>query len=358
MFNALFNNSTSGPPESLLSEDQRLLFNGFEEIGGDVTMYQDAATWFKEIPLKYEAMTLCMAILDKPTSYLFGGVSNRKRKTINAVLQRVVEANLELENAEDEQQMMYARQRVKSIIEGCEHLRLEEDTVDLQEVGKDGVDVGLIRSCSLYTDSEIDSFDPEQILNMRSVRSWWKDEFTLVNVSRMKRAAIMYLELCNKDPITGAYKWRVNHGGKPSAMKIFGKNTDTSNIMKSDIEKFIKDKELWSRFKDIFNVKLGKDPKYSSNAMEYTRKQSKFMDMMSLPKIGTIYYGNSFGNGGVIHNTALESLQYEEADNKDEKEDDSSESSGIDGSADEINESQGEKVGFMSSTAVEESKDV
>eukprot|EP01083_Nonionella_stella_P315291 1138529_1 len=78
-------------PDTRLSKDQLKLFNGLHEIGGDITKYDDAIRWYKDVERKNEALAIAVLVLDKPASYLFGGVKNKDAKDFLSALPKMYE---------------------------------------------------------------------------------------------------------------------------------------------------------------------------------------------------------------------------------------------------------------------------
>jgi hypothetical protein len=275
-------------PDVLLTQNQRDLFHGFDEIGGDITMYEDAVEWYNSTGRKVEALYCCIIILDKPTSWLFGGISNEVKKQITSGLGKIAELRAEYDASTSDDVKNSIRAKILAQISLNDYLEIDNNGSSITIVAKkkSTLDSVLTRSMSLFTDSDIESFDEEQLKKMIAVRMWWQGDMSLVNVSRMKRVALMYLELCSpKKMITPGVKWIKNHGGKPSSMKNYGKNEQTKIIMKSDVENFMKNKSYWKDHKDVFNVKVSKDSDASvtGDNKQLTTDMEAFKAMCAFP---------------------------------------------------------------------------
>jgi len=147
------------------------------------------------------------------------------------------------------------------LVDGCSVLTM--DGTDIKFVGEKKTPMNqiLLRTMPIYKDNEIESFSDDQINTMCKSRMWWNGKFALVNVSRMKRLAMMYLELCDdKRMIPAASKWCNNHKGRPSSATNFGKNETTAKIMKEDIKTLKRNRQLWRKHKKVLNAKFPTDP--------------------------------------------------------------------------------------------------
>jgi hypothetical protein len=127
------------------------------------------------------------------------------------------------------------------------------------------------------------SFSPEQLDKMKSTRMWWMGIFPLVNVSRMKRLALIYLELCPDTKLnTQASKWINLHKGRPSTATRLGKNDKTTEILKGDIKALMDNKSLWKKYKKLFR----KIPDYDTEDVEdydLSDDEMRFLNTMRSP---------------------------------------------------------------------------
>lgn len=253
---SLFTTSVKGN-KSALTSDQKKLFNGYDELGGDLIKYDQAADWFDNVKNKPVTLVACIAVLDKPSSWLFGGVQNSETKDVLNLRNTFEKERSEMVRAQSDDVKKYHVDRIKEIVDECKHLKLVGDVITLDVHGKSTFDTKLIDYMSMFEDHEIMSLTAEQITAMSLVRSFWKDDFRGVNVSRMKRVALMYLELCDeKKMISQASQWIKNHGGRPSQANKFGKATKTIEINKASLSEFISDKQYWQKHKSVFNIQL------------------------------------------------------------------------------------------------------
>jgi hypothetical protein len=282
-----FGNDRKVPPV-VLTDEQRELFHGFDEIGGDITMYEDAVNWFKSVERKVEALYCCIIILDKPTSWLFGGISNDVKKSITSSLTKIAELSAEAEasTSTDVKTALIAKIMAQVSLNENLDLNADDSQVIVSVAKKSTLSTTLCRSMALFNDVDLESFDESQLNKMKAVRMWWQNNMALVNVSRMKRVALMYLEMClPARMITPAVKWMKNHDGKPSKMKVFGSNELTKTIMKADVDKFVKNKKYWKDHRGVFNVHFLRDPNADVLADHVTLSQAQtdFRDMCSFP---------------------------------------------------------------------------
>mmetsp|Transcript_11025 Transcript_11025/g.16579 ORF Transcript_11025/g.16579 Transcript_11025/m.16579 type:complete len:336 (+) Transcript_11025:66-1073(+) len=284
-------------PESSLTESQKKLFNGFDELGGDIGKYSDAIDWFSNCKSKNEAIVLCLVVLSKPSSYLMGGIRNEERKEYMEVVKKLLPR---LENYEYAEGIMKDRlkEQMELIVDECKVMKLVDGVAIFDGEKKSTMDELLTRSMPLFTSSEIESFDVDQINNMKSVRMWWKGRFKLVNVSRMKRLAMMYLELCPQHKLNSqGAKWINSHGGRPSKATKFGTNSETERILKEDIGQMKADKALWAEYKNVFLKKLH-DEGLVEELPELDDIQTGFMEKIGSVDKMVISGDNEDGSGG------------------------------------------------------------
>jgi hypothetical protein len=134
----------------------------------------------------------------------------------------------------------------------------------------------------LYDDNEIKSFSEPQLDKMRNSRMFWEGKFPLVNVSRMKRLALVYMELSDvKNLNKQAAKWVNKHGGVPSKATKFGDNDSTVTIVKDDIKALMENKDLWKRHRAVFSKRFGTDDTDNANVVVYSETQNKFVTRMN-----------------------------------------------------------------------------
>lgn len=269
-------------PGTLLSQEQLSLFNGFDEIGGDTTKFDDAVEWYKSTKYKNEAAVLCIVVLDKPTSYVFGGMNKAELNEFSTVIGKLQEHSRELEdpNITPTGRLMKIA-TIKNLVDSCNVLEVQDGRLAFTGENKTCLDQVLLRSMPLYTDSEIESFSDSQLQKMRASRMFWEGNFSLVNVSRMKRLAMIYMELTKaKHLIKQSAKWINKHGGIPSKATKFGKNEETVKILQDDIKNLVDNKELWKKHKKVFNTAMTADNMNLENTPVLTRKQQEFVQKM------------------------------------------------------------------------------
>jgi hypothetical protein len=276
---------------------QRELFNGFDEIGGDISKYADAVDWFEECSNKKEAIVICMVILSKPTSYLFGGIKNEDKKKFQELIEQIKAKTSNISDL-SEDAAKKVEFFIKMAIDQCPIAKLEDGAVRFSGEMKATLDEKLMRSMPVFSTSEIQSFDDDQLQRMIEVRKWWKGSFKLVNVSRMKRLALLYLEMApqNHMPIQ-AKKWINNHRGRPSRATNFGNNEETTRILKEDIGQLMADKEMWKKYKKIFSHELV-DTDLDGEPDELTNDQDEFKVVMGGEmnyKVGQFTFGQGQG---------------------------------------------------------------
>lgn len=294
-------------PESSLTESQKKLFNGFDELGGDIGKYADAIEWFSNCKSKNEAIVLCLVVLSKPSSYLMGGIKNEERKEYMEVMKKL---SSRFENYEYAEGVMKdrLREQMELIVDECKVMKLVDGVAIFDGEKKSTMDELLTRSMPLFTSNEIESFDVDQVNNMKSVRMWWKGRFKLVNVSRMKRLAMMYLELCPQHKLnTQGAKWINNHGGRPTKATKFGTNSETERILKEDISQMKADKALWAEYKNVFSKKLHDDG-LVEEMPELDDIQTEFMKKIgSMDKM--VIFGDNEGRYGEIGKNLIDGVE-------------------------------------------------
>jgi hypothetical protein len=286
LLSLLINNNDSKAikvPKSLLSEDQIALFNGFDEIGGDTTKYEDAMAWYRSCDNKLEAMTLCIVVLDKPAPYLFSGISNRDAKSFIAIIPKIKDKILDINDVTMSASSKVRKKiEIEALVEACDSVSLVNGKILFTGTTKTTLDEVLIRSMPLYTTSEIESFSSEQLLQMMKTRMRWKYNFSLVNISRMKRIALIYLELCPKARmINQGVKWINKHEGRPTKATKFGKNEKTIEIMKDDIKKLSDSRKLWIIYKKEFRRSIPADKVIETETV-LNDSQLKFVSDMTV----------------------------------------------------------------------------
>jgi hypothetical protein len=216
-------------------------------------------------------------MLDKPVSYLFGGIRNSERKVFMKTFPQIHEF-YSLTLSDDQEIANKAEAKMNMLVEECEFMDIKDNKVVYTGDKKSSMSTTLTRSMSLFTKNEIESFSEQQYQEMKSVRVWWESRFKLVNVTRMKRIALLYLQLCPKGLlITQGAKWINKHGGRPLSATKFSKNATTAEILKSDIENMKNDTELWHGYKSEFKINLV-DNDLSAGPQEINQAQMDFID--------------------------------------------------------------------------------
>lgn len=267
-------------PKTSLTTAQRLLFNGFDEIGGDITKYQDTVTWFENCGSQNEAIVLSVVLLDKPVTWLFAGMKNEQKNIYSETLDKI---NVKLVELNEDETSDTRKDRItveiETMAEACEYMEEVGGLLTYCGEKKTMMNEVLCRSLALYSDVEIESFKNDQLTKMATVRRWWKGAFKLVNVTRMKRLALMYMEMCPKKYLNQqAAKWVNKHNGIPSKANRFGSNVKTEEIIKLDIKEFMEDKSHWKKYRSVFartftdRALIGLKHKSSEIQLDFIRK--------------------------------------------------------------------------------------
>jgi hypothetical protein len=268
----------NGEPNALPSEVKDL-FNGYDELGGDVVKYDQTAEYFKTHSNTQVLATAGVMALDKPAPWLFSGKSNASNKVI--VEQMVlINAELPLKDLTNDVRA-YKLAKIETIVEESLGLVMEDDTVKLGFEGANTLKKDLHRYLPHYSDQEINSFSEEDIMTMKKVRGFWRKEFRTVNVSKLKRVGLMYLQMHGKKnrTIIGD-KFIKNKNGRPCKMDKFGKNEDTIKITKKLIDDFKSDKKKWRDHSDIFSSAFTTE--MADSDIEMSETQEEFRNSMEL----------------------------------------------------------------------------
>jgi hypothetical protein len=171
---------------------------------------------------------------------------------------------------------------LNSIIISCSVLDIDKGNLVYTGDDKNALSQNLLRSMPLYDDNEIKSFSDPQLDKMRNSRMFWEGKFPLVNVSRMKRLALVYMELSDvKNLNKQAAKWVNKHGGIPSKATKFGDVDSTVTIVKDDIKALMENKDLWKRHRAVFSKRFGTDDTDNANVVVYSETQNKFVTRMN-----------------------------------------------------------------------------
>jgi hypothetical protein len=268
----------SGDPEPL-PEDIKRLFNGYEELGGDVIKYEQTARFYKSHPNTLALATAGVVALDKPAPWLYSGRSNKQNKEIVSDLNRI-ESEIPNTSLKDDV-FKYKMTLIKQIVDESKYLQLNGLKVEIDFEDTTSLNVGLAQFLPHYTDSEINSFSAEDLKKMKVVRCFWKPEFRTVNVSKLKRVGLMYLQMHGRQNMTEiGEKYKKNKGGRPMSMSNFGKNEDTIRITKKLIEDFKSDSSKWKEYADVFSEEFTQCG--ISTGYKQTDTQQKFSDLMEV----------------------------------------------------------------------------
>jgi len=255
-------NQDKGNKEKLTS-DHKKYFNGFDELGGSITKYSEAVTWFEGKNDKIMVLTNCIIALEKPSSWIFSGVSNETRKLLLTDLNHI-EYQVKNDSSPNKTVNVPSSETqkiIKSTINQSKVLEDKNNEYPLLSPPILHLDPELAHRMPHITEHETQNIDEYQINTMKESRFMWDDCFKLVNTTRMKRIALMYLEMCeSQNMIDQGLKWKKIHKGKPSKITNFGDNESTRKILKKDIDDFLEFKHLWSVYKAVFNQQIPKDP--------------------------------------------------------------------------------------------------
>jgi len=236
---------------------EKSLFKGFDELGGDVVKYDQTADYYMGCKNQFITSVSGVMMLDKPAPWVFAGMSNDSCKDVYKEILRVIEdSKVELFAADN------IRERVKSISDQLHGLSLsvENGCLIYRNQSTTGVNEGLSKYLPMFTDSEIGSFSEEDISEMRKARMYWREEFKLVNVSKLKRLGLMYIEMSGKDNRTTiADQFIRNKGGKPTTMSKFGSTPETRRIMMEVKSNFVADRKYWIRHSNTFSKSFNKE---------------------------------------------------------------------------------------------------
>lgn len=244
----------SGEP-TMLPEDIRNLFSGYEELGGKTVKYEQTARFYKNHGNTLALATAGVVALDKPAPWLYSGRSNKQNKTVIAELEKI-KSNMP-EYGESESAIDYKKGRIQIIVDNSEHLQIEDDKVVINFDGSLTLKEEMAGILPHYSDSDINAFTPEDIRKMKMVRGFWKPVFRTVNVSKLKRVGLMYLQMHGRgNRIETGQKFIENKKGRPLSMKKFGKNEDTIRITKMLIADFKSDRKEWKKYRSVFTSEL------------------------------------------------------------------------------------------------------
>jgi hypothetical protein len=208
-------------------------------------------------------LTNWIIALEKPSSWIFSGVSNEVRKVVLKDL-GLIEFQVKDDKSPDKNANVpgvEAQKIIKTIINQSKVLNAEDTAYSLVAPPILHLNRELANRMPHITEHETQNIDELQVKTMMESRFMWDDCFKLVNTTRMKRIALMYLELCDsKNMIVQGLKWKKIHKGKPSKVTNFGDNESTRKILKKDIDDFLESKHLWSEYKNVFNQQIPEDP--------------------------------------------------------------------------------------------------
>lgn len=171
---------------------------GYDTIGGDGVAYSQAAAEFGALAdgVKLKTLDACILFMEKPVDLLITG-------------------------------------RSKKMTAG-----------NLAEKGK--VDVATAAFLPKLTATELGARTAQQVTDMTTRRAAWPNEFKNVNMSKVKRIALLGLQLSPK--YTKVMKeWRKVYSGRPCNATIPAKVTGvTRTIKQAEIDQFIQAKSQWN----------------------------------------------------------------------------------------------------------------
>jgi hypothetical protein len=128
---------------------------------------------------------------------LFGGVKNQDTKDFLEALPGLYDLLEEIHDVEiSKRQLSMKMAKLSGILDSTKIMALTSEGIQYVGDKKEQLNVDLIRSMPVFDSNDMSSFDSEQMDRMRRTRMWWMGSFPLVNISRMKRLALIYLELC------------------------------------------------------------------------------------------------------------------------------------------------------------------
>jgi hypothetical protein len=252
-FNSRYNRSQT----QVVDREFSNLFNGYDELGGDVRKYSQTATYY-ETHVNQLVLAMCGVMsLDKPSSWLFSGRSNEDNKKIAKKLEELSRLS-KVDNLTDDATKR-AIDNLVEIVQSEPALQIVHDEILLVDSGGNKVGKDLHRYLPHYEQSELNSFSDEDLNKMRATRCFWDLDFRTVNISKLKRVGLMYLELHgsdNKLPIADQYI-KIK-GGRPTKMSKFGKNAETVRIMTDIVNNFKADRDMWSKYRRTFSGDFSK----------------------------------------------------------------------------------------------------
>lgn len=270
---------------SALTPEQKKLFNGYDELGGDLLKYDEAVAWFESLVNKPMSLALCIVVLDKPSSWIFGGMKNSDVKVTAKAFEDLKMLIEQWKEAGPDDVKDFHLSKMEELVKKCPYLALSGRNVNIAIPEKAALGTKLVDSMPLYEDHELESLDDDQIGNMSKVRSFWKEEFRGVNVSRMKRIAMMYLELCDEGKMIKQGKdWIRNHGGKPSRATKHGNNNETIGINKKSIQDFMSEDSYWRKYRKVFNITFTAVNEDNAR-QEQSDMMTKFVERLSLESL-------------------------------------------------------------------------
>lgn len=210
------------------TEEFKELFNGYYDIGGESEPYSKALSFLnkKDGTLVHKIIEVCIVVLEKPTSYLFAGISGEQKRNNNK--------------------------------------GKKETIINHDKTLKDDI----IEYMPKLTKQEINSMDEDTLDKMMEARQQWKDSAILVNVTKCKRIALVGLQL--REKISKPQKlWIKKYNGKPSSAKYRGKGgSSTEKIFNDMIKEFNDSKKDWNQKKWVELVNI--EPTGDGKSIEQT----------------------------------------------------------------------------------------
>lgn len=173
-------------------------FQGYHTLGGDGAAWTETAAWFGALAddIKLKVLNSCIIFMEKPTQFLVTG----KTKA-----------------------MMTAGTMAKPV-----------------------VDVSVALYLPKISDADIAAMDVMDKAKMDKNRLTWPDEFKKINTSRIRRVALLGLQLCTRKTDL-MDKWYVLYQGRPAVAVVPVKVTGpTRTIKEGDLSSFKNAKGIWS----------------------------------------------------------------------------------------------------------------
>jgi hypothetical protein len=270
------------------------MFNGLQEIGGDTVKYKNIPSCLpSDFSDQIKMEICCIVVLAKPSGVVFAGLTAEEKR------QRIERTGLEVTALSDrlakEEQIakletlmsnsVIDKDVLKAMQERCVTYKAELANLIAEELinnpdgaqvmfdansdqaSQDGNSIGtgslesvcfdesLARWLPKLTASELKNQTKEARAASIKARTFWKKEFKDVNMSKVKRIALLSLQL-RKQNTPQALQWKKNHKGKPTQAKPRTKESEeTKRIFIEIMNDFKACKKEWStkEIKAAFN---------------------------------------------------------------------------------------------------------